>query len=124
MLALLYLKWIANKDLLYSTWNSPQCHVASEMGGEFGGEWVHIYVYICTYTHTHVYVICIYIYVWLSPHHNTADWLYLKTKLKKTNKPQTTTITTTTTTKKNVLEKEVQLHDPLDYPKMLRYYGS
>ena len=37
-------------------------------------------------------------------------------KLKKTNKAPTT--------KKNVLEKEVQLHDPLDYPKMLRYYGS
>ena len=38
-------------------------------------------------------------------------------KLKKTNKPPTTT-------KKNVLEKEGQLHNPLDYPKMLRYYGS
>ena len=22
---LLYLKWITNKDLLYSTWNSAQC---------------------------------------------------------------------------------------------------
>ena len=38
-------------------------------------------------------------------------------KLKKTNKPPTTT-------KKNVLEKEGQLHNPLDYQKMLRYYGS
>ena len=27
MSTLLYLKWITNKDLLYSTWNSVQCHV-------------------------------------------------------------------------------------------------
>ena len=26
---LLYLKWIANKELLYSTWNSAQCYVAA-----------------------------------------------------------------------------------------------
>ena len=25
---LLYLKWITNKDPLYSTWNPAQCHVA------------------------------------------------------------------------------------------------
>ena len=35
---LLYLKWITNKDLLYSTKNSAQCYVAAWMGGEFGGE--------------------------------------------------------------------------------------
>ena len=33
-----------NKDLLYSTWNSAQCYVAVWMGGEFGGEWIHVYV--------------------------------------------------------------------------------
>ena len=38
---LLYLKWITDKDLLYSTWNSAQCYVAAWMGGEFGGEWIH-----------------------------------------------------------------------------------
>ena len=27
MYTLLYLKWITNKNLLYSTWNSAQCHV-------------------------------------------------------------------------------------------------
>ena len=32
----LYLKWIINKDLLYSTWKSAQCYVAAWMGGEFG----------------------------------------------------------------------------------------
>ena len=36
---LLYLKWITNKDLLYSTWNSGQCYVAVWMGGGFGKEW-------------------------------------------------------------------------------------
>ena len=30
MYTLLYLKWITNKDLLYSTWNSAQCYMAAE----------------------------------------------------------------------------------------------
>ena len=38
MYPVLYLKWITNKDLLYSTWNSAQCHVAAWMGGESGGK--------------------------------------------------------------------------------------
>ena len=33
---LLYLKWITNKVLLYSTGNSAQCYVAVWMGGENG----------------------------------------------------------------------------------------
>ena len=33
MYPLLYLKWITNRDLLYSTWNSAQCYVAAWMGG-------------------------------------------------------------------------------------------
>ena len=41
MYTLLYLKWVTNKDLLYSTWTSAQCYVAAWMGGEFGGESVH-----------------------------------------------------------------------------------
>ena len=32
---LLYLKWITNKDPLYSTGNSAQCYVAARMGAEF-----------------------------------------------------------------------------------------
>ena len=32
MYTMLYLKWITNKDLLYSTWNSAQCSVAAWMG--------------------------------------------------------------------------------------------
>ena len=46
MYPLLYLKWITNKDLLYSTGNSPQCYMAGWMGGEFRGEWIHVYVWL------------------------------------------------------------------------------
>ena len=41
-IAVLYLKWITNKDLLNSKWNSAQCYVAAGMGGVFGGEWIHV----------------------------------------------------------------------------------
>ena len=41
MYTLLYLKWIPNKDLLYSIWDSARCYVAAWIGGEFGGEWIH-----------------------------------------------------------------------------------
>ena len=44
MYTLLYLKQITNKDLLYSTGNSAQCYVAAWMGGELGGEWMHVFV--------------------------------------------------------------------------------
>ena len=43
---LLYLKWITNKVLLYSTRNSAQCYVAEWMGGEFRGEWIHVSVWL------------------------------------------------------------------------------
>ena len=44
MYTLLYLKWITNKDLLYSTWNSAQCYVTAWTGEEFGGKCIHVYV--------------------------------------------------------------------------------
>ena len=44
MYTLLYLKWVNNRDLLYSTWDSAQCFVASWMGEESGGEWIHVCV--------------------------------------------------------------------------------
>ena len=46
MYTLLYLKWITNEDLLYSTWNSAQCYVAAWKGGEFVEEWIHAYVWL------------------------------------------------------------------------------
>ena len=36
MYTLLYFKWITNKDLLYSTWNSAQGYVAAWMEGTLG----------------------------------------------------------------------------------------
>ena len=35
--ALLYLKRVTNKDLLYNTWNSAQCYVTVWMGGSLRG---------------------------------------------------------------------------------------
>ena len=46
MYTLLYLKWITSKDLLYSTGNVAQYYVAAWMGGEFGGEWIHVCVWL------------------------------------------------------------------------------
>ena len=46
---LLYLKWMTNKDLLYSTRNSAQCYVAARMGGAFGGEWMHVYLWLSSF---------------------------------------------------------------------------
>ena len=46
MYTLLYLRWITSKDLLYNTGNSAQCYVAAWMGGESGGEWIHVYVWL------------------------------------------------------------------------------
>ena len=41
---LLCLTWRTSKDLLDSTGNSAQCHVAAWLGGEFRGEWIHVYI--------------------------------------------------------------------------------
>ena len=46
MYTLLCLKWIINKDLRYSTGNFAQCYVAAWMGGESGGERIHVYVWL------------------------------------------------------------------------------
>ena len=46
MFTVLYLKWITNKDLLYSTGNSAQCYVAAWVGGEFGREWIQVCVWL------------------------------------------------------------------------------
>ena len=36
MYTLLYLRWMTNKDLLYSTGDSAQCYMAAWMGGGLG----------------------------------------------------------------------------------------
>ena len=40
----LYLKRITNKELLQGAWNSAHRYVSAWMGGEFGGEWIHVHV--------------------------------------------------------------------------------
>ena len=42
---LLYVKQINNKDLLYSTGNSPQYYVITYMGKDSEKEWTYIYMY-------------------------------------------------------------------------------
>ena len=32
------------------TWNPAQCYVAAWMGGEFRGEWIHVYVWLSPFT--------------------------------------------------------------------------
>ena len=49
MYVLLYLKWIISKELMYSTWNSAQCYVATWMGGKLG-EWIHVFVWLSPFT--------------------------------------------------------------------------
>ena len=47
MYTLLYLKWITNKGLLYSTWNSAQCYVPAWMVGGGGVVWGRMDTRIC-----------------------------------------------------------------------------
>jgi len=47
---LLYLTWRTSEDLLSSTGNSAQCRVAAWLGGEFGGEWIHVYVWLSPFS--------------------------------------------------------------------------
>ena len=46
----LYLKWITNKELLYSTWNSAQCYMAAWMKGGVGEEWIHVYMWLSPFS--------------------------------------------------------------------------
>ena len=71
---LTYLKGKTNKDLLYSTWNSVQCYVATWMGREFGGEWIHICVWLNPFAVTWNY-------------HNIVNQLNPHIKLKKKDLP-------------------------------------
>ena len=48
MYTLLHLKRKTNKDP--STGDSAQRYVAGWMGGEFGGEWVHVYAQLSPFT--------------------------------------------------------------------------
>ena len=70
MYTLLYFKWITNKDLLYSTWNSAQHYLD---GRGTGGEWIHAHV-------------CLSPSLFNWNYHNIVNRLYLSTKPKVQNK--------------------------------------
>ena len=44
MYTVLYLKWIANENLLYNTRDSTQWYETGYMEAGFGGEWIHIWL--------------------------------------------------------------------------------
>ena len=67
MYILLYLKWITNRDILFSTGNSASCYVATWMGGEFGGECIQVYVWLSIFI----------VYLKLS---HIVNWLYSNIK--------------------------------------------
>ena len=80
MYTTLYLKWMTIKDLMYSTWNSAQCYVATWMGGVFGGEWIHVwlglgYMYLVD---THVWLSPFAVHLKLSQHRSLAMLCYAK----------------------------------------------
>ena len=50
MYTLLDVKWITNKNLLYSAWNAAQCYATARMGGELEAEWIDAYVWLRAFT--------------------------------------------------------------------------
>ena len=62
MYPLLCLKWITDKDLLYSAGSSVRCYVTAWMGGEFEGEWMHVYVWLSPFA----------VHLKLSQHYSSA----------------------------------------------------
>ena len=48
--AQLCLTWRTSKDLLGSPGNSAPCHAAAGMGGEFGGEGIHVRVWLSPFS--------------------------------------------------------------------------
>ena len=67
MYILLYLKWITNRDILFSTGNSALCYVAAWMRGGFGGDCIQVYVWLSIFT----------LYLKLS---HIVNWLYSNIK--------------------------------------------
>ena len=49
---LLYLKWITNKNLRYSTENSAQCLAAACMERDFEGEWIRVCVWLSPFCYS------------------------------------------------------------------------
>ena len=53
---LLYLKWITDNDLLYSTWNSAQLLCGRlDVRGVWGRMDTHVCMYVCVYIYIYIY---------------------------------------------------------------------
>ena len=76
MYILLYLKWITNRDKLFSTGNSAPFYVAAWMGGKFGEECIQVYVWLSIFS----------LYLKVS---HIVNWLYsnIKEKVKEISLP-------------------------------------
>ena len=84
MYALLYLKWITNKDLQYSTENSAQCYVAAWMRGECGGECIYIYIWLSLFA-VHLKLSHLKLFIGYTPIQNKMlKMIHVKRKKKKT----------------------------------------
>ena len=53
---LLYIKWINNNVLLYSTGNYIQYPVINHNGKKYEKECIYIYTYICIYMYIYIYI--------------------------------------------------------------------
>ena len=83
MYALLYLKWITNKDLQYSTENSAQCYVAAWMRGECGGECIYIYIWLSLFA-VHLKLSHLKLFIGYTPIQNKMlKMIHVKRKKKK-----------------------------------------
>ena len=58
------------QNLLYSAWRSAQYYVPDWMGGESGGEWIHVYVWLSPFA----------VHLKLPPKKKKKNQLYLITK--------------------------------------------
>ena len=52
MYTLLHSKWVTNKDLLHSTWDSTLYYVPAWIGGGFGEERIHVHVWLSPFAFT------------------------------------------------------------------------
>ena len=56
MHTLLFIRWMTNKDLLYSTGNSPQYFAMVYMGKDSKNEWISVCVYAYIWVYSYMYI--------------------------------------------------------------------
>ena len=71
---LLCLKWITNKDLLHSTWNSSQCYMPVWMGGGLGENGWCVCVSLCWGFGGECVCVCVCVSLCCSPDTTKGGW--------------------------------------------------